>query len=103
MDKSECAGVESLARADFKAIVYKGFVFCRRHTSEDLVASVACVIEQRMTYMAHMDAYLMCASGLKDATDKSDMGKSLDGLIVSDGVFAHISVRKYGHLQSVAQ
>ena len=68
MGEAEGAGVERLSRACRETVVYKLPVRCRRGAAQYLVTAISGIIEKRMADVAHVDAYLMGASGTGQRT-----------------------------------
>ena len=77
MYEPEGTCMEGLARAGVKAIGYKLAVRARGGAFEYFVASVALVVEERMSEVFHMYTYLMGASRLKDTFHKGDIANAL--------------------------
>ena len=62
--------MQSLTRTHFETVVYECFVLGRGHTAQNDIAAIAGVVEKRMADVAHMDSYLMSATGLEHASDQ---------------------------------
>ena len=70
MIKPQYLGVEGLAWQCSESVLYKLFVACKGGAFQDAVTTVGGIVEEGMSYMAHMGADLMCAAGLKADADK---------------------------------
>ena len=104
MGEAEGAGVERLSRACRETVVYKLPVRCRRGAAQYLVTAISGIIEKRMADVAHVDAYLMGASGLKHTFYQRYMAKCLQHLVMGHGMLAQLRVGGVdGHLEPVFQ
>ena len=74
MDEAQGLGVKRLAWAQCEAVLDKLLVARELISPQDLVTSVACVSEERMSYVAHMSADLVGSSCLQTTFDPADVG-----------------------------
>ena len=86
-----------------EAVVDEASVVGRGESAQNHVASVARVVEQRMSDMLHVDAYLMGAACLKHAFDHAYISERFDSGIVGDGMFPVVAFGKDRHLKPVFQ
>ena len=100
MDKAQRHGVERLARADVKAVVYKLFVFGKMCTFQDFVAAVAFVVEEHVADVLHVHTYLVRAPRLEDALDERDVAEALQHAVVGHGMLA-FALGQDSHLEAV--
>ena len=73
MDEAQGLGVKRLAWAQCEAVLDKLLVARELISPQDLVASVACVSEERVPDVAHVGADLVRASCLESAFDPADV------------------------------
>ena len=100
--EAEGASVEGLTGAGVETVLHEGFVGSRGDAAQDLVATIAGIVEQRVADMAHVHADLVGATGFEHALDGRYVGEVFEGMVVSDSVFALRTVGEDGHLQAVA-
>lgn len=101
--ETERAGMEGLARTGVEAVGHKLAVGARSGALEYLAAAIALVVEERVTEVFHVDAYLMRAPRLKDTLHKGDVAYALHHAVVGDGMLAYRGVGEDGHLQAVVR
>jgi len=85
MGKTECTRVQHLSRTEGEAVFDILFVFLRAQAFEYLASAVFLVAEKRVSYMLHMYAYLVCASGFESALDERDIWEALEYAPMRDG------------------
>ena len=102
MYETERLGVQGLPGADGETIVDELSVFREGGSFENLVAPISCIVEEGMSFMLHVYAYLVSASGLKNTFDKGHVAELLQNLIVGDGMFADRGIGEDGHLEFIA-
>ena len=102
MDEAERTGVERLPGAEGEAVVYEGAVGGRGVAAQYLIAAIAFVVEERVTDVPHVDAYLMGAPRLEAAFHQGDVSETFQYPIVRDGWLAHLALRREaGHPQAI--
>lgn len=90
--KAEDAGVESLARQNGEAVVYKLAVATEGGALEDGIAAVGGVVEERVAYVAHVGSYLVGATGLENTFDEGDVAEAFQHMPMGDGMFSVLGV-----------
>ena len=73
VDETECAGMKCLTGTDIEASLYKLTVAARGSAFQNLVTSVAFVVEERMADMLHVDTNLMGPARLQLALHEGDV------------------------------
>ena len=99
--KAQRLGVERLARTGFEAVLNKLGIFGGGVASQNLVAAVAGVVEQRMPDVLHVHSDLVCAACFEPSTHHSHMPEVFEGVIVRHGMLSHVAFGENGHLQAV--
>lgn len=102
VNKPQCLGMQSLSWAHFEAVVDELCVTGRTVSPQDLVASVAFVIEERMPHVLHVHADLVGASSLELALYQRHVQEVFEGVVVCDGMLSLVTIWKHAHGQSVA-
>ena len=67
MNEPKRFGMQRLARNNFKAVIYKLFVFREHRALQYFIASVSSIVEQRVAYEFHVRPYLVRATCLEFA------------------------------------
>ena len=100
MDKAQRHGVERLARADVKAVVYKLFVFCKMSTFQDFMTTVAFVVEEHVADVLHVHTYLVRAPRFENTLNECDVAEALQHAVVGHGMLA-FTLGQDSHLEAV--
>ncbi len=102
MAESKRAGMECLARACLEAILHKLLVFGKSGAFQDLVATIASIVEEGMTLREHVDSNLMGPAGLKHAFHTGDISEALHHFVVGDCMLSNLGILKHCHLKFVS-
>lgn len=100
--ETETACVQCMARHDGETVLDELFVFGKRGAFQYPVAAVPFVVEQRVSYIFHVDAYLVRSPCFETALYKCDVAVTFQYAVMCDGVFTVAPVREYGHFETVA-
>ena len=102
MNEAQRLSVECLTGAEREAVLDELLVAGELVTPKDLVATIACISEERVPDVAHVGTDLVRASRLESAFDPADVGQLLKEGIVRDGVLTlGRSLGIDSHLQAV--
>src|SRR5665647_163266 len=82
-----------MARANFKTIFYKLFVFGKYRSFYNSIAPISVIIKKRVAYVLHVYPNLVRTAGLQSAFYKRYIIESFQHFIVCDGFFAIFSIR----------
>ena len=86
--------MQHLSRTELEAVLDIGLITCRAFTTSYLTASVAFITEQGVADMFHVGADLMGTSRLEDTLHKGHIAIPFQHLIVCDGRFANLRIRR---------
>lgn len=92
MDEADGLGMQGVAWADGKAVVYELPVFAEYGALYDLVPSVGVVVEKRMSYMLHVYPDLVGAPCLQHALYQGCITESFQYFIMGDGFLAVLAI-----------
>ena len=102
MNEAQSLGVECLTGAEREAVLDELLVAGELIAPKDLVTTIACISEERVTDVAHVGADLVCAPRLESAFDPADVGQLLEEGVVRDGMLTlGRALGIDGHLQAV--
>ena len=87
MGEAERLGMQHLSWTEGEAVLDKLAVFLRTQSFEDFASAVFLIAEERVPYMLHMHAYLVCASCFQSALDERDIRELLEHSPVGDSLF----------------
>ena len=88
MDKSEGLGVKCLSWENLETVVDELLVFGVEYTFKYTVPTISVIIEERVSYMVHMDTNLVCTTCFKLALNYCDITEPFKYPVVGNGVFA---------------
>ena len=100
MNEAQRLGMERLPRTNGETVIDKLFIFRRGCSFQDLVSTIAFIVEQRMPDIFHMHTYLMRTSGLEAAFHQCDIAQTLQDGIVGDRRLALLHLRESRRLRS---
>ena len=86
MNEAQRLSVECLTGAEREAVLDELLVAGELVTPKDLVATIACISEERVPDVAHVGTDLVRASRLESAFDPADVGQLFEERVVGDGV-----------------
>src|ERR1035437_1830186 len=93
--------MQCLPGYDLVTVFNKLFVFCIGSPSQDLITSITFIIKQGMTQKAHVGTDLMRTSCLQYTLDQGDVSKTLQHLVMCDGMFTNAAININHHLSTV--
>ena len=103
MHESEGTGVQRLTRTSLEAVLHKLAVGSRGGTLENLVATVALVVEERVSQVLHVHTDLVRTSRLENTLHESHIADAVQHLVVCHRMLAYGGVGKHSHLQAVVR
>ena len=104
VNEAQCAGVQSLSRADVEGITHKGLVAGGGLSAQDFHAAIALIGEERMAYALHVRADLMRPPCLQHTFHPCDRSKGFQYTPMGDGGLAYLAFwREYRHALTVAR
>ncbi len=102
VNEAQRLSVERLTGAEREAVLDELLVAGELVAPKDLVATIACISEERVPDVAHVGTDLVRASRLESAFDPADVGELLEERVVGDGVLAlRRALGIDSHLQAV--
>src|SRR5512143_124695 len=93
MDKSKCAGMQCVSRANRETIFHELFVPGKYGSFYNFIAAIEIIVEQRMAYVLHVDADLVGATCFKDTFHQRDVPESFHNFIMGNGLLAVLALR----------
>src|SRR5690348_2068066 len=93
MNKTQRSCMQGMARANSKAIFQKLFILTEYSSLYNFIASICVVIEQGMTNILHVYAYLMGTTGFQDTLHERNITESFHNLVMSNSLFAVLTLR----------
>ena len=91
--KPERLGMEGLAWTYLKTIVNELHILARVVATQHHVAAIPGIVEQRVTDMLHVHAYLVCAPGFELAPHHRHMRQVFERVEVRHRMFVSLSMR----------
>ena len=93
--------MQCLSRTYIKTVLDKLLIFSKSRTFQYLITTIASIVKQNMSYVFHMNTYLMRASCFESALHHRYIPKPFYDLVVSHRRFTMLSIFKNRHLQTV--
>ena len=102
MDETKGFGVEGLARANLETVFHELLVFGELGASQNLLSSIAFVVEEHMPDVFHVGTDLVGAPRFEDTFHECDVRETFQHIIVGHSVLANFRIRgKHSHLHTV--
>ena len=103
MHKAQHSGVQGVTRHYLEAIFDKLLILREGCSLQNLIATISLVVEQRMTYILHMNTNLMRTSRFESALNQRHIAVASQHFVVCYGVLTLRAIGKDLHLVAITR
>ena len=89
MNEAESLGMESLAWANLETVFHELLVFGELCAAQNLLATIALVVEEYMAHVLHVCTDLVSAPRFENTLHETHVGETLQNILVGDGMFTN--------------